>query len=356
MTERRTAGRTVLISGAGIAGPALAYWLRAGGFEPTVVERAPALRTDVFHQLTGGRFLTLGRSDLSRILLDEIAGTTEVLFGSEIVSLDEQPGEVRVELSGGRERRFDLVIGADGLDSGVRERVFGSRERFEKSLGYAVGAFEVRGYDRRDEDVYVVYGEPRRMLARVELHGDRTLFLLVFASAPGEQVARLDLDARKDVLLRHFAGTGWESDRILAQLESATNVYLDRMSQIRMDAWSRGRIALVGDAAFCVSFAAGQGTALALTSAYVLAGELLTAGGDHAVAFRRYEDRLRAFIAGKQHGAERFASAFAPRTRWGLGLRNLVVRHASTPGLARTLLRGGIADGLKLPQYPWPGA
>jgi 2-polyprenyl-6-methoxyphenol hydroxylase-like FAD-dependent oxidoreductase len=121
-----------------------------------------------------------------------------------------------------------------------------------------------------------------------------------------------------------------------------------------MQGWSRGRIALVGDAAFCVSLLAGQGSALAMISAYVLAGELAAAQGRHSKAFGRYEALLRNYIATKQRGAERFAGAFAPKTRLGLSVRNLVIRTFAIPGLARLAMGRDIADTLQLPDYNWP--
>lgn len=120
-----------------------------------------------------------------------------------------------------------------------------------------------------------------------------------------------------------------------------------------MDNWSRGRIALIGDAAFCVSLLAGQGSALAMISAYVLAGELMRADGRHEEAFRAYETRLRNYIGAKQRGAERFAAAFAPRTPWGLWFRNQIVRTFSLPGAARLVIGRDIADKLDLPSYGW---
>src|SRR5579872_1907880 len=207
--------KRILISGAGIAGPALAYWLKGGGFERTLVERARALRgggyvvdfwglgydiaekmgligelnrigyhiremrivdehgrriagfgTSVFQELTGGRFVTLARSDLSRVLYESIKDKTEAIFGDEIVRLDETPDHVEVEFGKNGRRRFDLVIGADGLHSKLRSLVFGPQAQFETDLGYRVAAFEAHGYRPRDEDIYVIYSEPGRMLGR----------------------------------------------------------------------------------------------------------------------------------------------------------------------------------------------
>lgn len=395
--------KTVLISGLGIAGPTLAFWLKAAGFEPTLIEYAPKLRTGgyvidfwglgydiaerigltrdverigyhmrelrivddrgrrvtgfgtkVFRDLTGGRFVTLGRSDLSRLLFEKIKDTTEVIFDNEIVDLQESAGGVQVQFEHSGERRFDLVIGADGLHSNVRRLAFGTQAEFEKRLGYLVAAFEVRGYRPRNENVYVIYSEPGRMLGRFALHEDRTLFLFVFAADVDLLPATLDLPAQKAMLKEWFGDDKWECPGILGELDRTEDLYLDRVSQIKMKSWSKGRVALVGDAAFCVSLLAGQGSALAMTAAYVLAGELAKAGGSHQEAFGKYEGFLRAYIESKQLGAGRFAAAFAPKSRWGLLLRNQVIKAFAVPGLARLAFGRGIIDTLQLPEYGWP--
>ena len=392
--------QTVLISGAGIAGPTLAYWLSAAGFRPTLVERGPALRTGgyvidfwglgydiaermgllqeidrigyhmrelrivddhgrrvagfgttVFEELTGGRFVTIGRSDLSRLLFDRARVGTETLFGDEIVELLELEDCVQVRLKHRGERRFDLVIGADGLHSDVRRLAFGPDEQFEKRLGYAVAAFEAKHYRPRDEDIYVTYGQPARMIGRVTLRGDRTLILFVFADDRPPPGTAAD---QKAALRARYGDAGWECPRILEALDRAPELYFDSVSQIRMNAWSRGRVALIGDAAFCISLTGGQGSALAMISAYVLAGELARAHGRHEEAFRAYEALLRPYIEGKQRAAKRFASAFAPRTRWGLRFRNLMINAAAIPGVARFAIGRDIVDRLALPQYHWP--
>ena len=393
--------RTVLISGAGIAGPTLAFWLQGAGFMPTLIERAPALRsggyvidfwglgydiaermglessinrvgyhmremrivddrgkrvagfgTKVFGDLTGGRYVTVGRSDLSRLIFEKIKDTTEVLFDDEIVGLQEQADCIQVQFNRSPVRRFDLVIGADGLHSDVRRLAFGPQHQFEKQLGYVVAAFEVRGYRPRDEEIYLMYGRPGRMLGRFTLHNDRTLFLLVFTA--GSVSLPTTLDRQKAVLRDRYGDGKWECPRILDELDRIEELYFDRVSQIRMESWSQGRVALVGDAAFCVSLAAGQGSALAMISAYLLAGELANAVGRHDVAFGNYESLLRTYILKKQQGAERFAAAFAPKTRWGLIFRNQIIKAFAIPGLARLAVGRDIIDALRLPDYHWP--
>ena len=221
----------------------------------------------MFRELTGGRFVTLRRSDLSRLLFERIRGTMEVIFGDEIVGLREDADCVQVQLKHARERLFDLVMAPMVLHSSVRKLVFGSQDRFEKQLGYVVAAFEVRGYHPRDEDVYVIYSEPGRMLGRFALHDDRTLFLFVFATDVDFSPTMLDKPAQKTMLRKRFGDGKWECAHILGELDRAEDLYFDRVSQIKMETWSRGRVALVGDAAFCVSLMAGQGSALAMTAA-----------------------------------------------------------------------------------------
>ena len=270
-----------------------------------------------------------------------------------LLDLQEQPDSVQVTFKRGSQRWFDLVFGADGLHSATRSLVFGSQDRFEKRLGYIVAAFEASGYRPRDENVYVTYCQPGRMLGRVALNDDRTLFLFVFAADDAAQSDIFNSTAQKAVLRNAFDDGKWESSRILAELERAQDLYFDRVSQIKMPAWSQGRIALVGDAAFCVSLMAGQGAALAMTAAYVLAGELGKAGPRYDEAFHSYERILRSFIKSKQKGAARFASAFAPRTRWGLFVRNQIIKASAIPGVAGLSFGGDIIDTLKLPDYQW---
>jgi 2-polyprenyl-6-methoxyphenol hydroxylase-like FAD-dependent oxidoreductase len=393
--------KSVLISGAGIAGPTLAYWLKAAGFEPVIVERAPALRsggyvidfwglgydlaermgllgeinrigyhvtelrivndsgrrvagfgTKVFSELTGGRNVTLQRSELSQLLFERLNGRVESIFGDRIIALEEQPDCVRVQLEHGGERRFDLVIGADGQHSSVRNLVFGPQSKFEKDLGYAVAAFEAHRYRPRDENVYLMYGQPGRMLGRFTLHDDRALFLFVFVASKAELPATLD--SQKALLRELYRRGGWECAKILCELDRTEELYFDSVSQIGMPTWSRGRIALVGDAAFCVSLLAGQGSALAMIAAYVLAGELSASQGRYQQAFASYEARLRSYISIKQSGAKRFAGSFAPKTRTGLYFRNMIIKAFVIPGLARLAVGTEIADRIALPHYQWP--
>jgi 2-polyprenyl-6-methoxyphenol hydroxylase-like FAD-dependent oxidoreductase len=258
---------------------------------------------------------------------------------------------VRVSFDHAAPREVDLVVGADGLHSRVRQLAFGPEEAFEVSLGYHVAAFEVAGYRPRDELVFVSHAVPGRQVSRWSLRDDKTLFLFVFRDEylpaerpPGEQ-------GRKAVLASVFADVGWECPRILAAMGDVGDVYFDRVSQIRMDRWASGRTALVGDAAACVSLMAGEGTGLAMAEAYVLAGELRNCGGDHAAAFARYQERMMPFLKRKQESVAEYGSSFAPKTAFGIRLRNLVTRLLRLPFLPELLFGRAVRDDVKIPDY-----
>ena len=234
-----------------------------------------SLGVEAFRRAAGGKFTSLPRGDLAAAIYATIEHDVETIFGDSITAINEHPDGVCVSFAQAKTREFDLVIGADGLHSDVRRLTFGPESDVEHYLGCLVAACVVEGYRPRDDLVYVTYSEPGRSVGRFTLRGDRAMFLFVFradhAADPGE------LAARKALLRREFGDAGWECPHILAALDGVDDLYFDVVSQIRLDRWSRGRTALVGDAAACVSLMAGEGTGLAMTEAYVLAGELACA-------------------------------------------------------------------------------
>ena len=395
--------KTVVISGAGIAGPTLAYWLADRGFEPTLVERAPQMRSggyiidfwgagydvaekmgllpeihregydvgelrlvdthgrrvggfsaDVFRRLTNGRYVSIARSELARLLFGKIEGRCETIFGDSVTRITPDGDGVSVAFEKARERRFDLAIGADGLHSRVRELVFGVEDNFEKYLGYMVGAFQAEGYGPREDLVYVSYTIPGKQVARFAMRGDRTMFLFVLAADEPMNVGAHDIVAQRKLLHTQFDEAGWESSAILRVLDSSEDVYFDRVSQIHMEAWSKGRVALVGDAAYCASLLAGQGSALAMVGAYVLAGELGRSPDDPEAAFAHYERLMRPFIAKKQKAAVRFAASFAPRTRFGVWFRNQITSVFGIPFIAQLFIGPDLLDRIDVPDYTRP--
>lgn len=385
----------IVINGIGIAGPALGYWLSTSGHDVLLVEQAPRLRTagyiidfwglgydiaermgligdiralgyqvrevryvdrngrkrggfdvDVFQRMTNGRFTSVRRSDVSATIYRAIEGKVETIFGDSVAAIEDRGDHVRVGFDHAAEREVDLVIGADGLHSRVRRIVFGLDSEFETSLGYHVAAFEAVGYPNREELVYASHSLPGRQISRFSMRDDRTLFLLIFRDE-----FMSDHGDPRSVLRRVFSGAGWEWPQIEAELERAPDIYFDTVSQIRMNRWTNGRVALVGDAAACVSLMAGEGTGLAMTEAYVLAGELHACHGDIATAFARYEQRLMPFLEKKQQTAEKFAPAFAPKTSLGIGFRNLVTRLLRVPVVADFVIGRDLRDDIELPQY-----
>ncbi|MGO9158721.1 FAD-binding domain [Mycobacterium sp.] len=385
----------IAISGAGVAGAAVAHWLHRTGHTPTLIERAPKFRTggymidfwgagyrvaqrmgieeqildagydvecvrsvgpggetkaelgvDVFRRMIGDDFTSVPRGDLAAAIYATVENDVETIFGDSIATIDEHEGGVHVTFDHGQPRNFDLVIGSDGLHSNVRRLVFGPESNFEHYLGCKVAACVVDGYRPRDGLKYVTYNTFGKQVGRFALREDRTMFLFVFRAEHCSAGA-----TPKEQLHDQFGEAGWECPRILAAVDDVDDLYFDVVSQIRMDRWSRGRVLLIGDAAACISLLGGEGTGLAITEAYVLAGELHRGDGDHRRAFNAYETRLRPLIRDKQSSAEKLISFFATRTRFGLWFRNIAMRMMNF-GPLTTLFVGGVRDDFELPEYP----
>uniref|UniRef100_I2PX46 2-polyprenyl-6-methoxyphenol hydroxylase-like oxidoreductase n=1 Tax=Desulfovibrio sp. U5L TaxID=596152 RepID=I2PX46_9BACT len=388
----------IAINGAGIAGPALAVWLLRSGHEPTLIEKSPHFRTggymidfwgvgyavaekmgilpevlkagypfkevrildergrkaggfsvDVFRRVTKGRYISLPRGDLAAT----IYRTVEDRIGNSIAAIEQNDATAHVAFEHGPSRDFDLVVGADGLHSRVRQLVFGPQDRFERRLGCHVAIFEAEGYRPRDELVYVACATPGRQVGRIALRGDRTMFLFVFRDELMSGPEPSDPAEMRAILRGTFGNMGWETFQILEAMDEAEDIYFDRVSQIRMEAWSTGRVVLLGDAASAVSLLAGEGTGLAMAEASVLAGKLHRAEGDHRVAFLNYERRLRSFVEGKQRSAQSFASTLVPRTPLGVWFRNQTTRLLRLPVVAEFLLGRSLSvtDDFNLPEY-----
>ena len=388
----------VLVVGAGIAGTALAYWLQRAGHEPTLLERAPQLRqggylldfwgagfevaermgiTARLHEvgyrvqelrevsnsgrriahmdprnllgLVGDQYVSIARADLAAILFEALDDGVETIFGDTVTALDDDGDRVRVEFTSGTTRDFDIVVGADGLHSRVRQLVFGPEEQFENYLGITVAAFDVDDYAPRDELVAVTHTEVGVQTLRFSLRDGSTMFYFTFrhdGEVPQESAAQQRL------LRQRLGDVGWEVPQILDRLPAARTFYMDRASQIRMPTWSRGRTVLVGDAAACPSLLAGQGAALAVIEAYVLAAKLARPDGDHARAFAAYERQLASMVRKKQDAALGSELSFAPKNRRQLWFRNGMLKLMAIPAVARLGMRSLLRDPIELPAPP----
>jgi 2-polyprenyl-6-methoxyphenol hydroxylase-like FAD-dependent oxidoreductase len=267
--------------------------------------------------------LEILRGDLVRILHEATATGVEYLFEDTITSLTQTEAGVRVTFERSEPRTFDLVVGADGLHSKVRSLAFGPESRYTRDLGAYISTFGTT--QREDLDGWqLMHTVPGRTAGIYPTPGGGAKAMFVFTSPPVAH-DRHDTAWQRDLVAGAFAGDGWEVPRLLGELRRAPDFYFDRLCQVRMDKWSDGRIALLGDAAFCASPMAGNGTSMALVGAYVLAGELATAP-DHATALRRYEEEMREYVARCQKFALGGVSSLMPKSRAFIRMRDFSLR------------------------------
>lgn len=379
-----TAKRTVLISGASIAGPALAYWLHRAGCAVTVVEKAGSLRDGGYpidirgsaievvrrmgilprlqdahidsrrftfldadgsevaslgpHAVAGsveGQDLEVRRGDLAAILHALVRDDVEFLFGDSIDTiaaldaLDQRGRGVDVTFRSGRQRTFDLVIGADGMHATTRESLFGPEEQFHHYLGYAFAVFTMPNTFGLTHEL-MMWNTPGRAAALYAVGASNELHaFLVFHRPEPPLDALRDPGAQRDLVATVFAGAGWEVPRMVEAMRDADDLFFDTAGQIRMPHWSRGRVALVGDAAYAPSFLTGQGSSLALAGAYVLARSL-AAYGDHTAAFAAYERDLRTYVTMNQALVGNGTASLLPITAQALEERNTRLRGLAT--------------------------
>ncbi|MFJ4828859.1 FAD-dependent monooxygenase [Streptomyces sp. NPDC088747] len=388
--------RTVLISGASIAGPALAYWLDRYGFQVTIVEKARAIRgggyaidirgtarevvdrmglltrlrsahvdtrTVTFvdpegvpiaavrpEAVTGGQEgldLEVRRGDLADALHSEIHDRVEFLFSDSIATLADRGDRVDITFDSGSRRTFDLVIGADGLHSHTRGLAFGEEAGFHRYLGFTFAGFTLSN-DLGFAHEAVTWNSPGRAAVLSAHEPDAPLHgFLTFAQDEPPFDAFRNPEAQRDLVASKFPEQTWHLPQLVSAMRTADDLFFDIVSQIHMPTWSTGRVALAGDAAHATSFMSGQGSSVSLVGAYVLAGEL-AGHTDHTAAFTVYERTLRAFVEKNQALAVTGGNVVVPRTQAILDARNEALRDPA----ALTGAEGRAANtGLVLPDY-----
>ncbi|WP_338876440.1 FAD-dependent monooxygenase [Spirosoma sp. SC4-14] len=391
--------KNILISGAGIAGTTLAFWLKEFGFNPTMVENSPTLRKgghaidfmgagyDVAEKMgiipalkavdinfsklvfvdsdnrekgsmdyqkikifLNGRAFTLFRSDLARVIYQSIDKGVEIIFGDTIAKIEENRKGVAVMFQSGKTRDFDLLVGADGLHSNVRKLVFGNESQFEKYYGYYTSSFTIDNISLGN-NAFSMYNVPYKQVGVFSKNENSTTAFFIFASPEKLAYQHHDIARQKKILKSEFESSGWKCRELLSRIDSTTDFYFDCVSQIKMESWYKSRVALVGDAGYCPSLLSGKGSTLAMVGAYILAGELKQANGDYKKAFEQYQLVFKPFMEKKQKSAQQFAKSFVPKSSFGIWLRNKVFKLMSLSIFSKLFLNQFKDSGLKLKEY-----
>jgi len=373
MENKLSKNKKVLISGGGIAGLALAILLKERGWEPLVAELAPGPRTegymmdffgtgwDVAERMgikeaveairypienmgfvndeghpylnlpierikasLGGRYTFLRRPDLEHILLEKAASFgIPVRFGISVQNIKEEEADVSVQFSDNSRDSFALVFGADGTHSRVRELLFGPEEQFRRYLGYYVAAFHIENHDYPVGHTFALYETKDRTAGFYPISAKTMSAVYLFRN---EDLGFIPREKRYAFVREKCAGMGWISETVLKDHPSSEPMFFDAVTQISLPVWSKGRVALLGDACGCLSLLAGQGSHMALAGAWVLARELERRGGNHEAAFSAYEKFLRPAVEKKQKEAASFARIVVPSARSHPWLRRTVTK------------------------------
>lgn len=414
----------VLVSGGGIAGNALAFWLSKLGHEVTVVERFPSLRTtglqldlrghgiEVMKRMgleqgfrskiapenglqivdkSGRRrawfpanksgkglqdFTTefeIMRGDLCRLIFDAAKDRTKYLFGTWIESFEQKDSSVEVRFANGTTDRFDLLVGADGQGSRTRRMMLGTDapDALYPLKDNYMGYFTIpRPIEKGEDYIATIYMAPASRCIMVRRHSPTAIQVYLICTSDSERLKNArpgDTDEEKAAFTEIFKGIGWQADDILKSLESNEDFYCERVGLVKLDSWSKGSVALVGDACYCPTVKTGMGTTSAMVGAYVLAGEIgRHCGGsgkgdanreggssqDLTAALKAYEERFRPFMTQVQKGVQ--GEDWMPQSSFGIGMLNLLFGVASffrINVLGSFVLKEGGVKEWELPEY-----
>ncbi len=388
--------RDILISGASVAGPALAWWLARRGFRPVIVERSGQLRGGGYAVDFRGRThlcvleqmglleqvrarqthlrrlsyvdadnrpvasmppeifagdVEILRGDLADVLYQATRDHTEYIFGDSITGMAQDADGVQVTFTHAAPRAFDLVIGADGIHSNVRSLAFGPEAGFIRDLGLYVSIFTTPNFAGLDREG-LLYSVPGKTASLFSSTDAANAIAQLYFTAPPARYDPHDAGQQKEIVTRHFAGLGWQVPRLLQEMAGAPDFYFDTTSQIHMDKWSNERVALIGDAGYAAG-PGGNGTGTAVVAAYILAAELAAARGDYQAAFGHYEQRLRGYVAGGQKQAVGGQAFLAPPTWRKIRQRNRFFKmlpYLPVKGLIRRAATK-TATAITLPRY-----
>ncbi|WP_423464783.1 FAD-dependent monooxygenase [Promicromonospora sp. MS192] len=388
MTTHRNP-RAVVV-GAGIAGLATALRLYQAGWEALVVERAPERRSGGYavtfaglgydaaermgvlpelarrhivpdrmdyvrpdgrtrftvpgptvRAMVGDRSLNILRGDIEDVLYTAVtgaaSGTVEVRFGASVTEVRQDPDGVDVTLSDGTVERADLLVGADGLHSAVRRLVFGPEDDVRLDLNHMAGVFELdRLPDGVEPGVTASLTDTGRTLAVVSVGARRAVAFFGYRTQrPSAELA----DGPHVALPRAYGDMGWVAPQVLGQLAGAGSVYFDTVSQMVVGGWSRDRVVLLGDAAWCVTLFAGYGSSLAVAGADALGAALERHPADLALPLREWEAQLRPEAERKQRLGRQVKGLYAPADPFRLWVRDLPLRLASYRPVSALLQR-----------------
>lgn len=378
----------ILISGAGISGLTLAYWLQKWGFSPTIIEKRPDLsdrgymidfygsgfdvadkmglvdslqarsdryqitevdfvdshnhpraRLDMikFRNLLNHRYFPLMRGDLETSIFEKVKGIVPIRFDTIITSLKNQKDGVNVELSNGKTETYDLVIGADGIHSGIRKLLWGNENQFNHFLGFYVACSVIENFFDKT-NVCLGHFEPNVQTTVYSIGENKLANFFAFRSEPLNIHGR---EAHMQALTDRFKNLGWIYPQLLNETQRADHLFFDAVAQIQLDQWHQERVVLVGDACQCLTLLAGQGASMGMAGAYMLADELHKADGDYRTAFPSYQQKLKPEIERRQKDARGLAGSFVPRNKFEVGMTHFFLNTAFVPGFS-TLFKNQI--------------